>query len=134
MAKRIAFYGPLEVYVRREAGEWAAFVDPFSIAGEGSSQSKAVESAMQNLQVLLDETARLIHRHGRSRVGVTCPLPRQEKKGKKLEGFIVAISKLTDKRRHRRGFIGDPQIHPIPSKSWEKAIGEAESFQVAGAI
>ena len=90
---RVDFY-KLQIYVRREAGEWVAYVHPFSVAGEGSTQKKAVEAALANLAELLRELRAEAKRHGDHAVEVLCPLKQEYKKGAKttLVGFLVACT------------------------------------------
>ncbi len=94
MADDVTFYGPVTIYVRKERSEWAAYVDPFSVAGEGRTSDEAVKSAIRNLTELLRILAADIRKHGQSNVQILCPLKAAQKRNaKKLEGLLWAAGK-----------------------------------------
>ncbi len=94
MAAEAEFYGPITIYVRKEKGEWAAYVDPFSVAGEGETAERAVESAIRNLTELLGALATEVRRHGSEDVEIICPLKAEDKRGasKTVQGLVWAAS------------------------------------------
>jgi hypothetical protein len=94
-AETIAFYGPVSIYVRKEGREWAAYVDHFSVAGDGSSREAAVRDALRNLDVQLAGLAEEIRTYG-SRVQVFIPLPAEAKRG--AEVFTTALCAVYRKR------------------------------------
>lgn len=83
MKDQVTFYGPVNIYVRKEGREWWAYVDPFGTAGDGPTREKAVRSACRNLSALFTALAETFQKHGK-RTQVLCPLENDVKKGADL--------------------------------------------------
>ena len=81
MAVACEFYGPITVYVRREDGEFAALIDPFSIIGTGRTVDAAVAQARELLLDYFEAVTDEIRKHGVRKVRVLCPLDADERAG-----------------------------------------------------
>lgn len=94
MREQIEFHGPATIYALKEGPEWAAYVDPFSVAGEGRTADDAVQSAIRNLTELLGVLAAEIRQHGARNVEVLCPLkPSLRRKAKRrVQVLLVAVN------------------------------------------
>jgi hypothetical protein len=88
---RVEFYGPVDVYARREDGEWVAWADPFSEVGTGATFDDAVTDLQDNLEKYFTYVAEEMEKHGDS-VQVLVPLGDDMKQAeRKAHFFIYAV-------------------------------------------
>lgn len=86
------FYGPVEVWVHKEDGEWVAWADPFSEFGTGQTEEEAVKAAQKSVgDYLLLVAAEM--RAGKN-VRLLAPLTPEEQIGKRYCFDLVAVAIL----------------------------------------
>ncbi len=99
MHSEVTFLGPINVYARREDGEWVAWADPFSMAGTGRTFDEAMDDLRKNLEVLFTALAEGIRKHG-SKVEAFTPLDDELKRAEKTASlFLCAMRSVSRKPR-----------------------------------
>ncbi len=88
MNEQVDFYGPVDVYARREDGEWVAWADPFSEVGTGPTFDDAVADLQDNLEAYFGYVAEEMEKHG-DNVQVLVPLDDDLKRAEKTAQFFV---------------------------------------------
>ncbi len=92
MSEQVEFYGPITIYAREEGGKWATYVDPFGVAGDGTTREEAIESAFRNLCAQFTALAEEIGEHGEN-VEILCPLEDEVKLGSEiLHALVYAVN------------------------------------------
>ncbi len=86
--EEIEFYEAVAVYTRKEGKEWASYVDPFSVGGDGRTRKEAIENALLNLNALFMTLVKEKQLRG-SNVEAFCPLDDDLKKGAQVDRFLV---------------------------------------------
>lgn len=89
MADQVSFYGPIDIYTHKEGKEWVAYVDPFSVAGDGPTPKSALRHALRNLAQQLRALGEEIRKAGPSKVQVLCPLPSDLKTSSRVAHFLL---------------------------------------------
>ena len=128
MAAPVEFYGPITIYVCKEQDEWAAYVDPFSIAGEGPTRKKAVESAILNLTELLKDLARDVRKYGPENVEVLCPLESKIKRESKMTLTALVFASSRPIKAHV--VPAEPRIRPFTRDSFKRTVARSASIGV----
>ena len=88
MDAQVEFYGPVDIYGRREDGEWVVWADPFSEVGTGPTFEDALDELQENLEVYLRSLAEEVRKHG-DRVQVLTPLDGDLRKAERTAQFFV---------------------------------------------
>ncbi len=88
MNEQVDFYGPVDVYARREDGEWVAWADPFSEVGTGPTFDAAVADLQDSLEAYFGYVAEEMEKHG-DNVQVLVPLDDDLKRAEKTAQFFV---------------------------------------------
>jgi hypothetical protein len=108
MSQVYEFYGPLHVYLRREGGEYQAWVDPFSIIGTGRSEQVALRHARDLLISHLRALAGELRRHGPHKVRLLSPMDAEEKSGA-LKVYVGGVHvRVAGEPTRRRPVRPDP--------------------------
>ena len=92
MDTRIDFFGPVELYVREEDGEWIAWADPFSELGTGATENEAIAAAQKSVEDYLALVAIELHRN--ASVRFLTPLTDEEKRGAALHRFNLCAVRI----------------------------------------
>ena len=88
MGEQVEFYGPVDVYARREDGEWVAWADPFSEVGTGPTFDDAVADLQANLEEYFACVAEELQRH-EGEVQFLVPLSEDLKRAEKTAHLLV---------------------------------------------
>lgn len=109
MSAAYTIFGPVEIHVHKEHGGWAAYVEPFSIAGDGKTEHKAALDALENLGEYLRMLMHRIEERGHTRnLQVFCPISKEMRSNRVLHALIWATgiprkAKKTRKKRTAKG-------------------------------
>lgn len=130
MNEQVEFYGPVDVYARREGGEWVAWADPFSEVGTGPTFDDAIAELQDNLEAYFCYVAEEMQKHGDD-VQVLVPLDDDLKRADRKARFFVyavcevapsapatrprktqplAVSRIIDALRSRRAIHVSPAL------------------------
>jgi hypothetical protein len=90
MMRHVEFFGPICIYVKKSGHEWQAWVDPFSVAGTGSSKTAAMHSAYKNLKALIDVLSKEVS-GGSASLEILRPLDEDKKRGQAWSFLVYCM-------------------------------------------
>lgn len=122
----IEFYEAVSVYTRKEGKEWVAYVDPFSVGGDGSTKQKAIRSALANLNALFRSLVEEKQLRG-SDVEVFCPLDDDLKRGADVDRFLICAVYAVERPKR---MVGLPRVKRLSEPAAQKIFSTSATVSV----